>query len=140
MRLRTGEWVVVAGSALVVVFAGVVGVLIYLKPPPVQFVYLETTASRAGEAVYREQSCLSCHEVFGNGASYGPSLDGVGSRRTGQWIDDYLRAPRAGVSEKPYRVKMPPVTGVDDRQLSALVAYLRALRRVDGRGVVIDPQ
>ena len=128
MRLSAGEWIVIVGSALIVLFAGVVGTLIFLKPPPIQFEYTETAATRQGEALYRREGCLSCHEIFGNGASYGPSLDGVGSKRDKQWLINYLKSPRQGVSAKPYRLKMPPYNHLPENELSLLAEYLMALR------------
>lgn len=128
MRFTAGEWLVIAGSVLIVAFAVIVGSIIYLKPPPVQFVYDETAKSRKGESIYRREGCLACHEIFGNGASYGPSLDGVGSKRDRQWLIRYLKSPWAGVSVKKYRLKMPPYEHLSDDDLNFLIDYLLALR------------
>ena len=128
MRFTAGEWLVIAGSALIVAFAVVVGSIIYLKPPPVQFIYVESADSRKGEGIYRREGCLACHEIFGNGASYGPSLDGIGSKRDKQWLIRYLKSPWAGVSVKPYRLKMPPYDHLSDEDLDKLTEYLLALR------------
>ena len=134
MRLSAGEWIVIVGSALIVLFAGVVGTLIFLKPPPIQFEYLETAATRQGEALYRREGCFSCHEIFGNGASYGPSLDGVGSKRNKQWLINYMKSPRQGVSVKPYRLKMPPYDHIQENELALLAEYLMALRDASDPG------
>ncbi len=134
MRLSAGEWIVIVGSALIVLFAGVVGTLIFLKPPPIQFEYIETAVTRQGEALYRREGCLSCHEIFGNGASYGPSLDGVGSKRDKQWLINYLKSPRQGVSPKPYRLKMPPYNHLPENELDLLAEYLMALRVASNPG------
>jgi cbb3-type cytochrome oxidase cytochrome c subunit len=128
--LRAGEWVVLGGSGVIAAFAALVGVLIYLKPPPVEYRYVETSAARDGEAIYRREGCNSCHRLFGNGATYGPALDGVGSRRSTAWLRDYLQNPRPGVSGKPYRVTMPSYGRLQSGELSALVAYLQGLRAV----------
>jgi cbb3-type cytochrome oxidase cytochrome c subunit len=128
MKLRRGEWVVVAGSALIVLFAALTGSLIYLKPPPVVYAYEESPATQHGEAVYRREGCGSCHQVFGTGATYGPSLDGEGSRRTREWLQAYLLDPRPGVGVKPYRLKMPSYGNLKLEERDALVAYLQALR------------
>lgn len=133
MKLRPGEWVVVASSGVIAAFAVLVGVLIYLKPPPVQFTYMESALAQAGEAIYRREGCNSCHRVSGNGGSYGPSLDGVGSRRTGEWLHRYLREPWPGVSAKPYRLQMPSYAALKDEELNVLVTYLLALRHA-GQG------
>jgi len=128
MVLRTGEWIVVVGSVLIGAFAALVGALIHAKPPPVEWLYDETAASRAGEAVYRREGCGTCHQVFGNGATYGPKLDGVGSRRSAEWLRAYLIDPRPGVGDRPYRVRMPAYAGLPQRERDALVDYLQALR------------
>lgn len=128
MTLRGGEWIVLTGSASIAAFAALVGTLIYLKPPPPAFAYAEDAASRRGEVVYRREGCGSCHQVFGNGATYGPGLDGVGSRRSAEWLRAYLIDPRPGVGVKPYRLRMPSYASLDFDEREALVAYLRALR------------
>lgn len=129
MTIRPGEWVVLAGSAMIVAFAILVGVLIYQKPPPVPFAYRQSELSSQGESVYRREGCSSCHEIFGNGASYGPSLDGVGSYRSAAWLHQYLRAPRPGVGKKPYRLRMPAYDKLPVEDLDALVAFLGALQK-----------
>lgn len=139
LKLRAGEWLVLGGAALIVAFAALVGVLIYLKPPPVEYAYAENAAATHGEAIYRHQGCGSCHQVFGNGATYGPSLDGVGSRRTQAWLHEYLVDPRPGVSVKPYRVRMPSYASLSLEERDALVAYLQALRTADTAGLVAAP-
>ena len=130
---------VAIAAVLIVAFAVLVGTLIYLKPPPVRYVYVESTATVVGEMVYRHEGCASCHELFGNGASYGPMLDGTGSRRDAPWLRAYLLSPRPGVGEKTYRLRMPPVDTLDAGELEALVSYLGALRELDAEGRIIDP-
>lgn len=128
MKLNLGEWIVVIGAVLIVAFAVIVGIVIYLKPPPVQFVYEQTAETRLGEEIYRREGCVSCHEIFGNGASYGPSLDGVGSKRSKLWLQRYMKAPWPGVSVKPYRLKMPPYDHLSERDMNLLTDYLLALK------------
>ena len=128
MTLRPGEWFVIAGSGMIVAFAILVGVLIYQKPPPVPFVYQQSELTSRGETVYRREGCSSCHEIFGNGASYGPSLDGVGSNRSAAWLHQYIRLPRPGVSKKPYRLRMPAYDKLELADMDALVAFLGALQ------------
>ena len=131
MKLRAGEWFVLAGAAVIAACAALIGVLIYLKPPPVEYAYDESDATRQGESIYRQQGCSSCHQVFGNGATYGPTLDGVGSRRTIGWLQDYLVDPRPGVGVKPYRARMPSYGNLSTDERNALVAYLHALRAAE---------
>jgi len=139
LKLRAAEWVVVIGVAAIAVYAVLVGTLIYLKPPPVRYAYVETEAARTGEVIFRREGCLSCHELFGNGTSYGPVLDGVGSRRERSWLRDYLRSPRPGVGEGTYRLRMPAYDTLEPGELDALANYLGALRELDSDGRIIEP-
>ena len=138
VKLRLAERVVVAAAVLIAVYAVFVGALIYLKPPPVRFVYRESTLTRTGEMIFRREGCLSCHELFGNGTSYGPALDGVGSRRDVGWLKEYLLSPRPGVGDKPYRLRMPAFDALEAGELDALVNYLGALRELDAEGGIIE--
>ena len=139
MKFRTAEWVVVVAAVLIVVYAVIVGALIYLKPPPVRFVYGESASTRAGEMVFRREGCLSCHELFGNGTSFGPPLDGVGSRRDLAWLKQYLRSPRPGVGDRTYRLRMPAYDKLEVDELDALATYLGALRELDEGGRITEP-
>ena len=139
MKLRTAERVVVISAAAIAVYAMLVGALIWVKPPPVRFAYTETESTRAGEAIFRREGCLACHELFGNGTSYGPVLDGVGSRRGPSWLKDYLRSPRPGVGERTYRLRMPAYDTLEAQELDALANYLEALREIDPDGRIIEP-
>ena len=139
MKFRTAERLVVIGAVVIVAYAVLVGALIYLKPPPVRFVYRETASTRTGEMVFRREGCLSCHELFGNGTSFGPALDGVGSRRDLPWLKEYLRSPRSGIGGRSYRLRMPAYDKLKTSELDALVAYLGALREVDSGGRVVEP-
>lgn len=95
---------------------------------PVRFVYLESVASKRGEIVFKREGCFGCHEMLANGATYGPNLDGIGSRRTKDWLTEFMKAPRSGVSAKPYRLKMPPYNNLAPSDMRDLVSYLMAFR------------
>jgi len=140
LKLNMGEWIVLVGSVLIIIFSIVVGTIIYKKPPPVRFTYQETSDTILGEAFYRSQGCAACHELFGNGtAVFGPGLDGIGSRRTVGWLTDYLQNPRPGVSDRPYKLKMEPVE-LQQQELHRLAQYLSALKEVDLQGNIIEPE
>ena len=140
MKLRLAEKIVLIAAAVIAVCAAFVGAMIYSKPPPVRFTYRESAPAMAGERIFRREGCLSCHELFGNGTGYGPALDGVGSRRDGLWLKEYLRSPRPGVGDRPYRLLMPAYDALEAGELDALVIYLAALRELDADGRIIDPR
>ena len=139
MKFRTAEKVVVIAAVVIVVWAVLVGTLIWLKPPPVRFVYRESASTRTGETVFRREGCLSCHELFGNGTRFGPALDGVGSRRDLPWLKEYVQSPRPGVGTRTWRLRMPAYDTLDEGELDALVTYLGALRELDAEGRVMVP-
>lgn len=139
MNIRLAEGVVLVGSGLIIILAGMVGTVVYLKPLPVRFVYNETEQSKVGDLIYRHQYCGSCHEIFANGSTYGPNLDGIGSRRTLSWLREYIQSPRSGVSIKPYRLKMPAFKNLQKNELDNLVIYLSNLRELDANQKIIQP-
>ena len=141
-RFRTAEKLVLVAAVVIAAFAVLVGALIYLKPPPVRFVYGESASTRTGERVFRREGCLSCHELFGNGTGFGPALDGVGSRRDVTWLKQYLRSPRAGVGDRTWRLRMPAYDHLEEGELEALAIYLgalRELRELDEDGRIVEP-
>ncbi len=52
-----------------------------------------STEGLKGSALFREKRCTSCHRAMRNGTNMGLSLDGVGSKRTADWIFSFLREP-----------------------------------------------
>jgi cbb3-type cytochrome oxidase cytochrome c subunit len=127
MTLRLGEWIVVAGVLLIGAFAALVATLIYLKPPPAMYGYAESAAANLGETIYKRESCRDCHQVFGNGSTSGPKLDGIGALRSDSMLKAYLLDPSPVVGDKIYRVKMPSYAHLNQDDRDALVAYLLAL-------------
>lgn len=117
------------GALLIVAVALSVGWTIYVQPPRVHYVYLDSQETKHGEVIYRREGCNACHQILGNGYGYGPGLDGIGSRRTQQWLQRYLQAPWPGVSKRHYRTEMPAYDRLPEDELEALTAYLAALKQ-----------
>lgn len=46
-----------------------------------------------GSVIYRKSGCNSCHRAMREGTNMGLDLDGIGSRRSLQWIENFLRNP-----------------------------------------------
>jgi len=134
LKLRAGEWGVLIGSVLIFALAIVVGRLVLNQPPRVYYVYQDSQETRLGESIYHREGCNACHKVFGNGYAYGPSLDGIGSRRTQDWLQRYLTAPWPGVSKRRYRTEMPAYDKLPAEELEPLIGYLLALKEADEKG------
>jgi ubiquinol-cytochrome c reductase cytochrome b subunit len=48
-----------------------------------------------GALLYSRNQCAVCHQINGTGMKTGPALNGVGSRRTKQWMEQHFRDPQA---------------------------------------------
>jgi mono/diheme cytochrome c family protein len=75
-----------------------------------------------GAMVFEKSTCVNCHRVNGNGTSVGPPLNGVGRRRTRDWVKEHFADPRklspASIMP-PYKFSPP--------DLDNLTTYLFAL-------------
>ncbi|HYE79558.1 MAG TPA: cytochrome b N-terminal domain-containing protein [bacterium] len=76
----------------------------------------------AGKAVYTASNCASCHQLDGEGTSYGPALDGVAGRRDPAWLLAHFRDPKSLVPDST----MPAFTGTRE-ELEALTAFMLSL-------------
>lgn len=94
-----------------------------------------------GSKVFREAGCTSCHRAMRNGTNNGLSLDGIGSRRSPEWIKNFLKNPEAtfeaatvdhgfgAVKEAAYVQSMP------DQQLNNIAIFLSELKAEQGSSV-----
>lgn len=85
-----------------------------------------------GSVVFREGRCTACHRAMRNGTNMGLSLDGLGSKRTVDWIYAFLRDPEKMYSsttldhgefpkEAAYVAKMP------ETELKLIAVFLSEL-------------
>jgi len=75
-----------------------------------------------GAMVFEKYACVNCHRVNGNGTQVGPPLNGVGRRRTRDWVKEHFAEPRKlspGSIMPPY--KFTPA------ELESITNYLFAL-------------
>jgi mono/diheme cytochrome c family protein len=78
------------------------------------------TPQQPGAQVVRNNGCLGCHALNGEGPDGpGSDLSKIGARRTEDEIRKALLEPPS---------PMPPYTSLSGRDLDALVAYMRSLR------------
>ena len=95
-----------------------------LKVTPQNAAAIEATPGYAmqGAMIYQMNMCGSCHMVNGMGQSVGPPLNGVGQRRTEDWLVEHFRDPQ---KFEPTST-MPPYDFPPD-EMEAIVAYLLEL-------------
>lgn len=94
-------------------------------------------AGHRGSVTFRTSQCTSCHRAMRNGTNMGLSLDGLGSKRTKDWINAFLRKPEEtypaptidhgdAPKEAAYVMAMP------DAELSDIAAFLSELTSEQG--------
>ena len=95
-----------------------------LKVTPENATALEDAPDFAmqGAMVYQMNRCGNCHQVNGVGQTIGPPLNGVGERRTKQWLIDHFRNPQSLVPTST----MPPYD-FPPQEMDAILGYLLAL-------------
>jgi hypothetical protein len=96
-RLKQGERVLFFTAGVLLVFGfvfwllAITGVTDVMR---VRDVYEGGAEADEGLALVKRYGCRNCHNVLNTGEwGLGPGLDGIGSRRTYQWIRAYLEDP-----------------------------------------------
>lgn len=77
-----------------------------------------------GAAVFQSKGCMNCHALHGAGGTFGPAMDTVGRRLSKEEIEHYIRDPK---SVNP-AAKMPPQTGLTDREVEEVASFLSDLK------------
>lgn len=88
---------------------------------------------KAGSAIYRKANCNACHRALRAGTSMGLSLDGIGSKRSVEWLEEFLIDPEKMYGrtldhglppkEAAYASELPPE---DRRRIAIFLSELRA--------------
>ena len=96
-----------------------------------------------GSVWFREANCTACHRALRNGTNMGLNLDGIGSRRTREWIIDFLNHPESvytvrtvdhGPSkEAAFVAELPP------EKLHGIAVFLSELRADNGAATAAAP-
>jgi ubiquinol-cytochrome c reductase cytochrome b subunit len=82
-----------------------------------------TPEEMAGVGYFRQENCISCHSVGGEGGSkVGPDLANITIHRNAAWMIEHFKSP-AGVRPG---TSMPPIQ-LPDAQLNSLAAFLLKL-------------
>ena len=99
---------------------------------------------KVGAGLYLSANCNACHRSLRSGTSMGLSLDGIGSKRSVEWLEEFLANPEATYGaptldhgrkpkEASYVMNMP----AEDRRMLAI--YLSELRADAGSSVAKVP-
>jgi cytochrome c553 len=90
-----------------------------------------------GSAVFRKAGCTSCHRALRNGTNMGLSLDGVGSRRSKEWLLTFMKNPEATYESRTLDHGLAPkeaayVAKLPEQDLQAIAVFLSELRADQG--------
>jgi len=82
------------------------------------------TGLSAGAAVFQTRGCMNCHSLHGQGGTFGPPLDTIGSELSQEDIQNYVKNPKAVNPQ----ARMPAQTQLSDREREAVAEFLSGLR------------
>ncbi len=129
--MKLGEKIVFGFAAVIVIAAVARGyqVITATEPSVPKHYYEWDETGLQGHYLYRELGCKNCHRAMGTGeVGVAPVLDGIGTRRTPEWIRQYLTEPGSLVDGTAHDGSFAPnFYELDDAQRDLLTAYLSGL-------------
>ena len=148
--LKRGEKILFGIFALIGIFAVASFIMLEIvrarmdKPLYPNHVHYDFSAEGLrGSSIFRTTECTHCHRALQNGTNAGVDLDGIGSKRTFQYLHDFLRNPEATYAartidhgpgkEAAHVAKMPAA------DLHAIAVFLSELRADQGSAVARLP-
>lgn len=149
-KLKTGERLLFGIFGVFIVLAIVSYVILeVIRAKSVKPMYTATShfdftpEGLKGSEWFRQANCTSCHRALRNGTNMGLNLDGIGSRRSPEWIVEFLNRPEATYSvrtvdhgpgkEAAYVAQMP------QEKLRAIAVFLSELRADNGAATAAAP-
>jgi len=143
-NFKLGEKILFGTAILIVAFAGASFVLLEVirarsdRPMyPVTTHFDFTAEGMQGSEVFRKSGCTTCHRAVRNGTNNGVNLDGIGSRRTLQYLEDFLAKPEATYETKtldhgPSPKEAAYVAKLPAADLHAMAVFLSELKATQG--------
>jgi len=104
------------------------------KPVFVQRTHFDfSEEGKRGSEIYRVSRCSSCHRALRSGTSMGLTLDGLGSKRSLEWIEQFLRNPEKTYGAPTIDHGDPPkeaayVASLPPKDLHAIAVFLSELK------------
>ena len=89
---------------------------------------------KLGSGIYQKARCNSCHRALRMGTSMGLSLDGIGSKRSVEWLESFLANPEEVYEYETLDHGFPPkeasytsrMSKEDRRYIAVFLSELRA--------------
>jgi nitric oxide reductase subunit C len=92
-----------------------------------------TPAVIEGKHVWHRKNCINCHTLLGEGAYYAPDLTKIAQHRGDAYLRQFLRDPSKYYSEERHG-RLMPNPGLSDEQITAVIAFLTWISRIDNQG------
>ncbi len=99
--------------------------------------YTFTEQGKQGSRIFREARCTACHRAMRNGTNMGLNLDGIGSKRSEEWLLKFMRDPEATYGAPTLDHGFAPkeaayVSSLPLADLEAIAAFLSGLKSDQG--------
>jgi len=98
--LKTGEKLLFIVAGLFLLFATIAfGIMQYVMATSDKPIFEQKTHydlsddGQKGSLIFRVSTCTECHRAMRGGTNMGNNLDGIGSKHSLQWIEDFLGDP-----------------------------------------------
>lgn len=149
--LKRGEKILLGVFALLGIFSIASFIMLEIirarmdKPMYPSHVHYDFSAEGLrGSVIFRKAECTQCHRAVQNGTSAGVDLDGIGSKRTLEYLRNFLKDPEATYASRTldhgpapkgaaYVAKMPEA----DRE--AMAVFLSELKADQGASIARLP-
>lgn len=106
--------------------------------------YTLSPLGKEGLQIYHKSGCSSCHKAMREGTNMGLDLDGIGSRRSEQWIEKFLTHPEETYNDATFDHGAPPkeaayVSQMPKEKLHAMAVFLSELTADRGSADAPEP-
>lgn len=149
--LKRGEKILFGVFALIGIFAAASFVMLEVirarSDKPMYRItthYDFSTDGLRGSVLFRKAECTLCHRAVQNGTSSGVDLDGIGSKRSLDYLREFLKNPETTYSSKTVDHGPSPkaaayVAEMPEADLQAIAVFLSELRADQGSSVARLP-
>jgi len=142
-QLKLGEKILFGIVGLIFVFAVLSFVMLEVYRSRLDRPMYPTNTSfdfspegQKGSELFRQRGCSDCHRALRNGTNQGVSLDGIGSKRSLDYLLRFLKKPEATYETKTMDHGLNKgaayVAGLPDAEQHAIAVFLSELKATQG--------
>ncbi len=142
--LKRGEKILLGVVALICIFALLSFIMMEIyrarldHPMYADATHFDFSAEGlTGSELFRHKGCTACHRAVRNGTNNGVDLDGVGSKRTLEYLLNFLKNPEATYAKQtvdhgPAPKEAAYVAELPEKERHAIAVFLSELRATRG--------